>query len=255
MTTTQVVAVLLLAGSPAFAQSPFDGTWVRNYAKSDVPSSELKLQDAGRGAIRIFNGYDMGTLKTDGTKTSTGEGDETAVEKVSKNSYHLTNWTNAEEMSEADFMLSDAGKTLTLHEWDTNPKSGHSDTTTVFRRVSGGAGLIGGWKRVSVKDKEPRTWIVKLSAHEVTWTEPGINLTVRAATNGTPVHPRGPGIPESMTMAYTKEGPRAIHMVSKVAGKTVLTVTYSISEDGKTMYVQAKDENGQPTKGVWDKQR
>jgi hypothetical protein len=208
------------------------------------------------GAVKlIYGSLNNGTLKTDGTKARTPDGDEAAIEKMSNNSYHLTDWSKGQEMSQADFTLSDAGKTLTLHEWDTNAASGHTDTITTFTRIAGGEGLVGEWKPTSVKETNPRIWIVQVSNNQVIWNEPGVNLRVRATINGTPAHPQGPGVPKTMLMAFTKEGPRRLRMVSRVEGKTVLTVTYAVSEDGKTMSVDGRDQNGESTKGVWDKQR
>jgi len=242
-----------MAGPPALVQSPFDGTWQMNQEKSDLTSSmmPLKIEDAGGGAIRI----DKDTLKTDGSKTATADGGQSAIEKRSARNYHETDWFKGVEAGQSDFVISHDGKTLTIHSHGTNPNGAQFDTTTTYTRIARGDGLVGVWKPTSIKDTQPRIWIVKVTDSEVLWNEPGVKITVRASTDGKPVSPKGPMVPESMTMAFTKEGPRTLHMVEQTKGKTVFTVTYAVSEDGKTLTVDGKTDKGESVKEVWEKQR
>jgi hypothetical protein len=254
MRTTSLAALLLLAPSVLLAQSPFDGTWVQNQQESNMAGQTMKIEDAGNGAIKFADPNFPVTVKTDGTKAQTAGGGTMAMEKKSNDSYHETDWLKGNETSQSDWNISNDGKTLTIHDYGTNPNGEAFSNTTTYTRVSGATGLAGEWKTTSVKSAKPATFTMKLVGNVMTWDIPAIKGQLKAPLNGTAAHPNGPTVPESLTLAVTKKGPRTLGVIEKLEGKTVFTGTYTVAADGKRMTVEGRNARGEMTKAVWEKQ-
>ncbi len=250
-----VAAVFVAVVSPTLlAQSPFDGTWVLNQQKSDFTGETMTIEDAGDGSIKFVSPDFTYSVKTDGTKTETPGGATIAIQKQGEDSFHQTLWRKGNELSQSDWKLSDGGKTLTIHEFGTRPDGEKFDNTTTYTRASAGAGLGGEWKTTAVKMGNPQTFTIKIGADDqMTWDIPAMKATWKGKTDGTEAPAVGPTVPETLTLAVTRSGPRTISMVEKLKGKTLYTATYTVSEDGKTMTVEGKNSKGEMIKEAWDK--
>ncbi len=254
MKTVTLAALLVLASSALFAQSPFDGTWALNQEKSKLVGETMTIEDAGGGALKFVNPNFSTTVKTDGTKAQTPEGGTTAIVKKDDNTYHRTDWFKDKELGQSDWKLSNGGKTLTIDEKGTMPNGQPYNNTTTCTRVSGTNGLVGQWKTTSVKMSNPVTFKMKLTGDDLVWDIPEIQGSLNAKTDGKDAHPTGPTVPESLTLAVTKQGPRTLSMTEKLQGKTIFTGTYTVSADGKTMTMEGKNAKGEPVKELWQKQ-
>jgi hypothetical protein len=249
------VSLIALASSQAVAQSPFDGTWALNQQKSDFTGTTMTIEDAGEGAIRFVNPNFSYTVKLDGTKAETPAGATIAIQKQGDASYHQTVWRGGKELSQADWTLSDGAKTLTIHEYGTRPDGEKFDDTTTYSRVAGGNGLAGAWKTSALKLGNPTTYRISIAADgQMTWDLPAMKATWKGKTDGSDVRPSGPTVSDALTLAVTRQGPRALSMTQKLQGKTVYTGTYTVSEDGKTMTVVGKNAKGETSKQVWERQ-
>ncbi len=254
-TIAALVSVCALASSPVLAQSPFDGTWVLNQEKSDFTGVTMTIEDAGNGAIKFVNPNFTYTVKTDGTKTETPNGATVAIQKQGEGSYHETVWRAGKELSQADWKLSTGDKTLTIHEYGTRPDGEKFDNTSTYTRVSGTSGLTGEWKTSAVKLGNPTTYRISIgTGDQMTWDLPAIKATWKGKTDGADVRPMGPTVPDTLTLAVTRQGPRALSMTQKLQGKTVYTGTYTVSDDGKTMTVVGKNAKGETSRQVWQRQ-
>ena len=250
-----LVSVIALAASPVLAQSPFDGTWVLNQQKSDFTGTTMTIEDAGNGAVRFVNPNFSHTVKSDGTKAETPGGETVAIQKRSETSYHETTWRDGKELSQADWTLSNGDKTLTIHEYGIRPDGEKFDDTATYTRLSGTGGLVGAWKTSAVKLGNPTTYRISIGAGDVmTWDLPAIKGTWKGKLDGSDVRAMGPTVPETLTLAVTRQGPRALSMTQKLQGKTVYTATYTVSDDGKTMTVVGKNAKGETSKQVWERQ-
>ena len=253
--TMAALASLTLASYPVHAQSPFDGTWALNQQKSNLTGQTMTIEEAGDGAITFVNPNFTYTVKTDGTKTETPGGATIAIQKQADGSYHQTMWRDGRELGQSDWKLSDGDKTLTIREYGKRPDGDAFDDTSTYARASGGKGLAGEWKTTSVKIGNPQTYTIKLGpGDQMTWDIPAMKATWKGKTDGTESHPTGPTVPESLTLAVTRQGERAFSLTQKLKGKTVFTGTYTVSDDGKTMIVEGKNAKGETTKAVWERQ-
>ena len=254
-TTTAVLVSVLALASPVLAQSPFDGTWVLNQAKSDFTGQTMTIEDAGSGAVKFVNPNFSYTVKTDGTKAETPNGATVAIRKQGEDSYHETAWRDGKELSQADWKLSNGGKTLSIHEYGTRPDGQKFDNTSTYTRVSGTTGLPGEWKISSLKLGNPTTYRFSTGpGDQMTWDLPAMKATWKGKIDGSDVRPTGPIVPETLTLALTRQGPRSLSMTQKLQGKTVYTGTYTVSDDGKTMTVVGKNAKGETSKQVWERQ-
>jgi hypothetical protein len=248
-----IVALVALVSPGLFAQSPFDGTWVLNQRRSNFTGTTMKIEDAGNGAIRFINPNFTYTVKTDGTRVQTPDGGTMAFQRTGNDGYHETDWIKGKETGQANWALSDGGKTLTVHDYGTNPDGRKFSGTTTYARTGAGDGLAGEWKTTSTK-MTPGSFTMKLVGHELTWEIPRIKATVMAPTNGKEAHPTGPTVPESLTLSITRQGVRSLKVVEELQGKTIFSGIYTVSPDGKTMTVEGKNARGEATKSVWEKQ-
>jgi hypothetical protein len=254
MKIARLMMLIALASSALSAQSPFDGTWALNQAKSKMVGHTMTIEDAGNGVIRFVNPNFSAAVKTDGTKTQTSAGGLMAFKKRDDDNYHQTTWINDRELSQAEWKLSDGSKTLTTEEHGTRPTGEQFNNTTTYTRISGTKGLPGTWKATTLKMSSPPTYRMKLTGDQFEWNIPQIKGTLKGHTDGKEAHPIGPTVPESLTLAVTKQGPRTLTVTQKLHGKTVFTGTYTVSEDGKMMTVDGKNAKGEPIKQIWEKQ-
>lgn len=253
-TVATLVSVIALASSVS-AQSPFDATWTLNQEKSDFTATTMTIEDAGSGAIKFVSPAFTYTVKTDGTKTETPSGATVAIQKQADGSYHQTEWLKGKELSQSDWKLSGSDNTLTVHEFGTRPDGEKFDDTTTYTRTSGSTGLVGTWKTTSVKLGNPQTFTMKMGpGDQMTWDIPAIKATWKGKTDGSESRPTGPTVPDALTLAVTRQGPRAIALTEKLKGQTIFTGTYTVSDDGKSMTFQGKNAKGETIKEVWERQ-
>ena len=252
MKMTIIAALLALASPALFAQSSFDGTWVLNQQRSNFTGTTMKIEDAGNGAIKFVNPNFTYAVKTDGAKAQIPGGGTMSLKKTGSDMYHETDWFNGKETGQADWTLSNSGKTLSIHSYGTNPNGSKFSESSTYARTGAGSSLAGDWKSTAVK-AAPETFTMKLVGHQMTWEIPQIKGVLKATTNGTPAHPVGPTVPQSLTVAITILGARSMKVVEELEGKTIFTGTYTVAPSGKTMTVEGKNARGEATKAVWNK--
>jgi hypothetical protein len=254
MRIASLAMLVALASTALFAESPFDGTWALNQEKSKMVGQTLTIEDAGKGETKFVNPNFSTTVKSDGTKTKTSAGGLMAFEKRDDQNYHQTTWIKDKELSQVEWKLSDGSKTLTTEEHGTRPNGERFNNTTTYTRISGTKGLSGTWKATALKMSSPPTYRMKITGDQFEWNIPEIKGTLKGKTDGKDTHPTGPTVPESLTLAVSKQGPRTLTVTQRLQGKTVFTGTYSVSEDGKRMTVDGTNAKGEPVKQIWDKQ-
>src|SRR5271163_53170 len=62
-----LAGVALLLSLPAFAESPFDGTWKLNTSKSNLAGDIMHFADAGSGMLKYTDSDQTYTFKPDGS--------------------------------------------------------------------------------------------------------------------------------------------------------------------------------------------
>jgi hypothetical protein len=144
------LVLVLAAGSVLLAQSnPFVGTWKLNVAKSKydpgpAPQSSTRTWDAA-GMVMV-NGVNAAgkttsygyTIKDDGKEYPTmgaipNTADKITSKKMDANSYEAKFTKAGKQVEVTTFMVSDGGKTLTIHAKGT-PEIGGFDNLQVWEK-------------------------------------------------------------------------------------------------------------------------
>jgi hypothetical protein len=144
------LVLVLAAGSVLLAQNnPFVGTWKLNVAKSKydpgpAPQSSTRTWDAS-GMVMV-NGVNAAgkttsygyTIKDDGKEYPTmgaipNTADKITSKKTDANSYEAKFTKAGKQVEVTTFMLSDGGKTLTIHAKGT-PEIGGFDNLQVWEK-------------------------------------------------------------------------------------------------------------------------
>jgi len=247
---------LLAAGTLAAAESPFDGTWKLNQAKSNLTGDTMTFTDEGGGTIRhSFLGL-SNTFKTDGKSYPTALGNTAVWKQLDASTWQVT-YTKGERVINVDTMkVSADGKTLNIQSKGPKPSGGSFDDTIVYVRTSGQSGLIGTWKSKDVKLSAPGLLEIKTSgADGITLKNPEYQASCDARFDGKDYPLMGPTVPEAVTLSFTRTGPNTFTMLSKLKGKDVVTEKYTVSADGKTLTnVSTPVAVNEPQTFVFDKQ-
>ena len=144
------LVLVLAAGSVLLAQNnPFVGTWKLNVAKSKydpgpAPQSSTRTWDAS-GMVMV-NGVNAAgkttsygyTIKDDGKEYPTmgaipNTADKITSKKIDANSYEAKFTKAGKQVEVTTFMVSDGGKTLTIHAKGT-PEIGGFDNLQVWEK-------------------------------------------------------------------------------------------------------------------------
>jgi hypothetical protein len=248
--------VVLLLSSAAFAESPFDGTWILNTSKSHLAGDTMSYADAGSGTLKYEDSDQTYTFKPDGSSFTTPMGTERTLLKNGDDSYTATSKKGSLLLSTTSIKISADGKTLMEESKGTKPNGDNFDNTYTYVRTSPGTGLIGGWKSTKVKLSSPNSLTIQTDASDgVTLTLSAIKATCQAKWDGKDYPASGPTVADGLTLALSKTGPSSFKMLQKVKDKTIFIAHYSLGPDGKTVTMHGTNGQGkEPFTEVFDKQ-
>jgi hypothetical protein len=251
-----LAGVALLLSLPAFAESPFDGTWKLNTSKSHLAGDIMNYADAGSGMLKYTDSDQTYTFKPDGSSFTTPMGTERTFMKTGDDSYTATSKRGGVLLRTTIIKVSSDGKTLKEEAKGTKPNGDTFDDTFTYVRTSPGTGLIGGWKSTEVNLSSPNSLTIQTDgADGVTTTLSAIKATCQAKWNGKDFPATGPTVPDGLTLALSKTGPSSFKLVQKFKGKVLVIASYKVAPDGKTL--TSKGTNGagkEPFTEVFDKQ-
>jgi len=249
-------AVALLLSLPAFAESPFDGTWKLNTSKSHLAGDTMSYADAGSGMLKYTDSDQTYTFKPDGSSFTTPMGTDRTFLKTGDDSYTATSKKGGLLLRTTTMKVSSDGKTLMLESKGTKPNGDNFDDTFTYVRTSPGTGLIGGWKSTEVKLSSPNSLTIQTDGSDgVTLTLSAIKATCQAKWNGKDFAATGPTVPDGLTLAVSKTGASSFKLVQKVKDKVIVVAHYQLASDGKTMTMKGTNGLGkEPFTEVFDKQ-
>ena len=218
-----LAGVALLISLPAFAESPFDGTWKLNTSKSNLTGDIMHYADAGSGMLKYTDSDQTYTFKPDGSPFTTPMGMERTFLKTGDDSYTATSKKGGVLLRTTTIKVSSDGKTLMEEAKGTKPNGDNFDDTFAYVRTSPGSGLIGGWKSTEVKLSSPNSLSIQTdSADGVTMTLSAIKASCQAKWNGKDFPATGPTVPDGLTLALSKTGPSSFKLVQKFKGKVIV---------------------------------
>jgi hypothetical protein len=248
--------VALLLSLPAFADSPFDGTWSLNASKSHLAGDTLSFEDAGSGMLKYTDSDQSYSFKLDGSSFTTPMGTERTFSKAGDNSYTATSKKGGVLLSTTTIKESSDGKMLMEEAKGTKPNGDTFDDKYTYVRTSEGTGLIGSWKSTKVELSSPNSLTIQTDGTDgVTLTLSAVKATCQAKWGGKDFPATGPTVSDGVTLALSKTGPSSFKMVQKFKNKVLLIGHYRVAPGGKTMTLSGTNGQGkEPFTEVYDKQ-
>jgi hypothetical protein len=246
--------IALCSCSMALADSPFDGTWQLDAAKSHLAGDTMTFEDAGNGSLKYADSAQSYSFKTDGSSITTPLGQERTMQKSGDNVYTSTVKLHGALLRTNTWTLSSDGKKLIIESKGTKPNGDSFDDFTTYARTSVGTGLVGGWKSTQVKLSSPNAITIQTDGNDVTLTISAVKATVHAKWDGKDYPATGPTVADGITLALTKTGPNTFKLVEKAKAKVLVIVHYRAASDGQTLTTKGTNGEGkEPFSEVFDK--
>jgi len=239
MRTALILSALLAlpAGAASAADSPWNGTWKLDPAKSQFTGQTFTYSERPGGMLHFEDGstasYDFGL---DGKEYKTFGNRMTSWTPAGKNSWDRVTRADGKVLAKGHVVLSEDGKTLTMSFGGTRPDGQEFHEDDVFTRVSGTDGLAGTWRTAKVTNPTgPQTFIISSpSAGVLRYEIPDMKISVDYSADDTDYAIPGPTVPPGTTISFKRLGAKKIRYTMKINGKTDNIGVQSIAPDGRS---------------------
>jgi hypothetical protein len=232
-----VSALAMLSSIPAVAaDSPWNGTWKLDLAKSKFTGDTFTYSQGPDGKIHYSDGsvsnYDFGT---DGKQYPTPYGDTIAIMPHGPNEWDSVSHFGDKEIARTHHVISPDGKTLTATSTGTRPDGSAFKDEVVYTRLSGTSGPMGKWRSTKVDLSAPSSFIVRSTApSSFDWEIPDYKETVSGKADGSDIPIVGPTVPKNMALAVKLLSPRKVSYTVKMDGKPVSYGIQTLAADNKS---------------------
>ena len=221
---------------PAFAASPWNGTWKLDQSKSQMTGDTFTYSVEPNGTYHFTNGSTLQfTFACDGKDYTVVSDYTTACKKVSDTTSAMTTRQNGKLISTSTQVISADGKTMTVTTNGTRPDGTAYTDVAVDRRISGDSGLAGEWKTAKSSSSVSGVMKISTSGDTMTLEYPGYKQTVTAKLDGTDTPFTGPRLPPGVTLSLKTQGPNEVMEVLKLNGKEWSKDLLTVSPDGQTL--------------------
>jgi len=228
-----LLALSLSAAIPAVAQSPWNGTWKLNQAKSHMTGQSYTVTKNGNmyhytdGSFEYNYACDGKDYPTMGGETLSCHQTPTTQESTVK--------VNGKTVAVMHGQLEPDGRSF--HGTRTNmlPGGGTTVSKATFTRVGQGTGWTGTWQMSSVSQDHPDVIIYKVTGNSMHLDSPDDHTSWDGKLDGTPAAAHGPTVPAGMMVSEKAEGPRKLTGELSVNGKQLEHWEDSLSPDGKSI--------------------
>jgi hypothetical protein len=239
MTTATLVALtgICFSAAPVIraADDSFIGKWKFNPEKSQLNGLTYKVEEAGGDKLTFAFGDDSETL-TLGKDHLTKYGNTWTVTKTGPNAWKWVIKRNGKVMSDANWTVSDDGATSTYVETATRQDGSTSHNETKLKRTAGTSGLAGTWESTEIKIGSPTTMeLAKWETDGYSMKNPADKAVTDFKLDGKDYKPKGPSVPQGLTVSGKKDGENKIELTYKLKGKLSETDSWELSSDGKTL--------------------
>jgi hypothetical protein len=237
-TTLIVCSLLALPGTLYAADSPWNGTWKLDAAKSHLTGQTFTYSERPGGLLHYEDGstasFDFGL---DGKEYKTWADHTQTWTAAGTNAWDFVTRAGGKVRAKGHVVLSEDGKTLTMAIAGTrgDGKDFHEDD--VYTRVSGTGGLAGSWRaeRVTGATELPQTFIISAPADGVLHYEiPDMQATVEGRTDGSDNPLNGPTVPPGATISFKRLAALKIKYTIKLNGKPDSIGVQTIAADGNS---------------------
>lgn len=235
------------AVTPAFADSPFDGTWRMDPASAKLSDKPVVLAIKD-GVFACSSCVYLYSVAADGNLhpvAGSPYADQISVRIVDANTIESVQMLKGRLRNRATSRVSADGRTMTREAvLGTNTDATRAATTT-WTRVSaqpvGAHAISGSWRetRISGMSDNARSFVIATGGDRFTITFPS-GETITAVSGGLFV-PVGNDATGTMS-AIRREGARTFVDTEARGGKTIAVDRYTVSANGKTMIMDGEDK-------------
>jgi hypothetical protein len=237
------IAVLCVGAAPLSraADEPFIGKWKLNLSKSKL-ADQMTIAPAGANKYTLtFAGIgDTETLVADGTDQPGVQGSTISITIESPNNWKIVRKQSGRTVVDANWKLSDDGKTLTDTFLGNQPDGSTSRVDLVYKRAdksAGNSGIPGTWE--TTEEKMDTAYEMEIRPYEndgLTFQVSGGGPANNVKFDGKEYSAAGASpAPGSATTSARRLGDHSIELTKKLKGKIVETREITISPDQKTM--------------------
>jgi hypothetical protein len=241
-------ALFALAPAAVHAQSPFDGTWVIDVSKAQMPSKPdvYVLQN---GMYQCRSCVPPTNIKADGNfQKVTGDPytDAMSVKVIDSHTVDEAFQKGGKTVSTTRFTVSADGRTALLaFTDDSNPAGGPVTGSVTMTRLApgppGSHAISGTWRESKVQNisQSALTFTVRTSGDSLSMTS-GSGQSYTAKLGG----PDAPyvGDPGITSVSLKRLGPNAIEETDKRNGQVISVSQMTVSQDGRSMTIVNSDK-------------
>jgi hypothetical protein len=254
-----IAAAIFLAPLLAFAQSPFDGTWLARLDSAQFPKKP-EVYSLNLGIYSCSTCTPKINVKADGQEQKvTGDPytDTLRVNIVDANTVEFTTKKDGKVVGHETDMISSDGKTLTDKFTDlsgTQPVDGQMSYTRIGAGPAGSHALSGSWRVAKLNDVSHNglTATFQVTADDMKMSDPtGESYDAKFDGKFYPIA----GDPGHSLISVKRVDANTIEATIKRQGKIVRVSTRTVSADGKSIKtVSNNKENGTTMSYVMEKQ-
>jgi len=238
-----LTTMLLCVGAPLSraADQPFIGKWKLNLSKSKL-ADQMTITPAGANRYTLsFDGTaDNETLLADGTDQPGVQGSTISITIESPNNWKIVRKQGDRTVVDANWKLSDDGKTLTDTFLGNQPDGSTSRVDLAYKRAdnsAGSSGIPGTWE--TTEEKMDTAYEIEIRPYEtdgLTFQVSGGVPANNVKFDGKEHSPDGASpAAGSATTSARRLGDHSIELTKKLKGKIVETREITISSDLKTL--------------------
>jgi hypothetical protein len=236
------IAVLCVGAAPLSraADQPFIGKWKLNLSKSKL-ADQMTIAPVGANRYTLtFAGIgDTETLVADGTDQPGVSGTSISITIEAPNNWKIVRKQGGRTVVDANWKLSDDGKTLTDTFIGNQPDGSTSHVDLVYKRAEGSAsnsGIPGTWE--TTEEKMDTAYEIEIRPYEndgLTFQVSGGVPPSNVKFDGKDYPPAGANPAAASTTSARRLGDHSIELTKKLKGKIVETREITISPDLKTL--------------------
>jgi hypothetical protein len=236
------IAVLCVGAAPLSraADQPFIGKWKLNLSKSKL-ADQMTIAPAGANRYTLtFAGVgDTETLVADGTDQPGILGSTISITVEAPGNWKIVRKQAGRTVVDANWKLSDDGKTLTDTFLGNQPDGSTSRVDLVYKRAdnsAGSSGIPGTWE--TTEEKMDTAYEIEIRPYEndgLTFQVSGGVPPSNVKFDGKDYPPAGANPAAASTTSARRLGDHSIELTKKLKGKIVETREITISPDLKTL--------------------
>ena len=235
------------------ADSPFNGTWKLNLAKSQMSGQTLTITKTAIAGVMHFDmqgfGYDFDAT---GKEFPTPDGGTSAWKQVNATTWDAVNKANGKVVATYHIVVN--GDAMTVVMKATPPGGSPVEQNMSAKRASGGPGILGVWKTGETKGAATSLAIAIDATNGIKLSYPEFQISCTGKFDGKDYPIVGAGANLKQSLVFEKINATSFKMTTKIDGKPFYVDTFVISADGKTLTDNGMPVNAnEPIKSVYEK--